>query len=137
MYSILVKSSDRTAISSSSSDFRIQLPETIPAGCYRVDHIHMPHNIYNVTSSNNKVYCDLGDVTLTSGFYTSSTLATHLQTLLQVVDANFTVTYNTNQATFTIANSVSSFVLDFGTNTTNSARQLLGFSATDTASALL
>jgi hypothetical protein len=54
-----------------------------------------------------------GTITLTEGYYTSAELAAHIQTVLQAIDANFTVSYNINTGKLTIANGVNDFSFDF------------------------
>lgn len=132
MESVLIKSRDRLSVSSSSSNFKIRLQEPLN-GRYRVECISMPNLFYNVNSSNYSVYTSLGDVNLTPGYYTSSSFVTHLQTQLQTVDANYTVTLDSNTKKITVANT-GAFTLDFGTDTTASARILMGFNQADTAS---
>ena len=100
--------------------------------------IQIPNTIFNVVEGeNDKVYFDLGgatSVTLTPGIYSTATLTSHLQTVLQASQASFTATFSSVTKRITIAND-SAFSLDFGTNTTASAARLLGFTTADTASA--
>lgn len=130
---LLIKSIDRTAGSTSSSDFKIELP-TVVEGEFLVRYIHMPNALYNVVAgSNDTVYTSLGNATLTPGYYSASTFVTMLQTQLQVANVNFTATYNSDTKKITIANT-GAFTLNFAT-TTASAAKLLGFANVNSASA--
>lgn len=131
---ILIKSQDKTANSTSSSNFQIRLPQVF-SGKYLVNHIAFPNSLLNViTGFNDIVYTSVGNVTLDEGRYTASTLASHVQTKLQALNANFTCGYSSTNEVFTISYNTN-FTLNWGTNTVASARKLLGFSANDTTSA--
>jgi hypothetical protein len=65
---------------------------------------------FEITTSNRYLYFNDGadkTATLTVGNYTAATLATHIQTQLNAVSSNFTVTYSTPTYKFTIAKTAS------------------------------
>jgi hypothetical protein len=130
---LLIKSVDRTAASTSSSNFQVELPYPIE-GEWNVQCIQMPYTLYSVVAGlNDTVYTSLGNATLTAGSYSTSTFTSMLQTRLQVADANFTATYNTDTKKMTITNT-GAFTLNFAT-TTASAAKLCGFTNSNTGSA--
>lgn len=132
---ILIKSSDRTSASSSSSDFRIELPKPIQ-GDYIVRYIQCPNALYNVVAgSNDTVYNSIANATLTPGYYSTSTFATMLQARLRAAEGNnnFQATVDPDTKKVTITNT-GAFTLNFAT-TTASAAKLLGFTNANTASA--
>lgn len=79
--------------------------------------------------------------TLTSGTYTSTTLAAEVKAQLEAANGTaktYTVTYSPTTKKFTITLSSGVFVLQWstGANFATNARAILGFSAADTASAI-
>lgn len=130
---LLIKSVDRTAGSTSSSNFQVDLPYPIE-GDWNVQCIQMPYTLYSViTGFNDIVYTSLGNATLTAGSYSTSTFTSMLQTRLIVANGGYTATYNTDTKKMTIANATP-FTLDFAT-TTASAAKLCGFTNVNTGSA--
>ncbi len=130
---LLIKTIDRTANSTSSANFKIELPASI-SGDWLVRYVHMPNALYNVvTGLNDTVYTSLGNATLTAGYYTATTFTTMLVTRLQVANVNFAATFDTDTKKLTITN-LAAFTLNFAT-TAQSAARLLGFPNADTASA--
>jgi hypothetical protein len=94
------------------------------------------NNIYNVTDYNNKIYINENSnnltATLTNGYYDINDLKTNITTAMNAVCSgtiSITIDSNTNKYTFT--NDTYNFYFTFNTNTTNTARFLLGFNATD------
>lgn len=94
-----------------------------------------------MTGINDKIYIYAGAVlytaTLTDGNYDSTTFPAHVETQINAAytpDNNFTVALSGND--FTITHSATNFQLTFGTNTTASARKLIGFSEADTTAGL-
>ena len=97
------------------------------------------NNIFNVNQYNNKVYFNENGTdrtaTLTPGNYYITDLKTELGNAMNnVATATFTVTISNNTNKLTISTSVN-FYFTFGTNTSNSARKLLGMNATDGSNA--
>lgn len=93
----------------------------------------IPVSNYNVTSSNNIVPINDGSnktVTITPGSYTAIQLALAIQTALNSSSSGWTCTYNANTYKITISGTAT-FVLRFGTVTTNSIARTIGFSNTD------
>ena len=112
MYRIILDSRDRISTSPSSSDFELILNNSVRVKKLKVEYIWIPGSFYNITSSNNKIHINeaIGGAktaTLTPGSYTASTLAIEMQTQMNTVSAGYTVTYNTNQYTFTWSNAAS------------------------------
>jgi hypothetical protein len=110
-------------------------------GNYQLISLSLTNNIFNINSTNNKIYINENSVdlisTLTEGYYTISNFLTHLSTQLNAsCSGTITITLNENTNKITITNSTYNFYLTFGTNTTNSARILLGFNATDGTNAI-
>ena len=96
------------------------------------------NHLYNVNDNNNEVYITRGSpytINLTNGYYTPTEFKDHLQTqLTSGTGTSFTITKNDNTKKFTTT-CASSFSYTFATNTSNSARKLLGLNETDTTSA--
>ena len=116
------------------------LDESI-AGKYKLVSFTFTNNIYNVNDNNNKVYIYKSgtnfDPTLTNGYYDINDLSTELQTQINDVGPDLGMVVvpdvKTNKLTFT--QSSYNFYFTFGTNTSNSARKLLGFNAVDGSNA--
>ena len=94
------------------------------------------NNIYNVNDNNNKIYWNENGgnltTTLTNGCYNYTDFATHLSTQLNAsASGTITISFNENTRKLTISNDTHNFYFTFGTNTSNSARVLLGFNETD------
>ena len=105
------------------------------SGIYKLVSFTYTNNIYNVTDDNNKIYWNENGTnrttTLGNGYYDSSDFSTHLATQLNNdASGTITVSFDNNTRKLTINNTVN-FYFTFGTNTTNSARKLLGFNASD------
>ena len=99
---------------------------------YNILEFYMTNSLYNVNLNNNKVYFTessiLKTATLTNGYYTQSELATQLQTQMNSAGSNtYTITFNSNTYQYTIS-STGNFGFQFATNTTASARKLIGYS---------
>jgi hypothetical protein len=82
-----------------------------------------------VVSTNKKIYFNDGSsrtATLTEASYTPAALATHIQTQMNAVSSNWTVTYSTTTYKFNFVNSSlnSTFTI---TTTTDAAWDMLGF----------
>ena len=110
------------------------------SGTWKFLCFNMTNNIFNVTDYNNKIYLTEGasnlECTLTNGFYDINDLKSELTTQLNnVATGTFTVTVDSNSRKYTFT-STSNFGFTFGTNTTNSARKLIGMNETDDSQSL-
>ena len=102
-------------------------------GYYQLKSFVATNNLYNVTDNNNKIYVNENGnditITLTNGYYYASDLKTHLQTQMNnAMTGTVTVSLNDNTYKFTITNTLL-FSFEFLSNTTNTARKLIGFNA--------
>lgn len=140
---LIVRSIDRE--SGNSSDYRLEFKQSIFAlrnenVTLQLKEISIPNTFYTITTGYNDVIdFNLGGVlsaTISPGAYTSTSLATELETVMNAASAGgFTVTYSIYTFKYTIAN-VGAFTLLFstGTNTTTHSRSLwkiLGFTDTN------
>lgn len=104
-------------------------------GKYKLLSFSFTNNIFNVTDYNNKVYINENgtDITITldNGYYDTTDFVSHLSTKLNAsCVGSVTVAINNNTNKLTITNTLD-FYFTFGTNTTNSARKLMGFNESD------
>lgn len=131
---LTVNSKDR--VSGTSGNFLIKNMRFRKVTSFKIDYISLPYSWYNINSNNNQIMINGSTVvTITSGQYNATSLASALQTALQAVDATFTVTYSTITGMYTIARSTV-FVLNLSSASFTMRRQL-GFNAkSDTASAI-
>ena len=105
------------------------------SGVYKLVSFTYTNNIYNVTDNNNKIYWNENGsnliTTLDNGYYDSSDFTSHLLSKLGTDGSGtINVSLDSNTRKFTITNSLN-FYFSFGSNTSNSARKLLGFNAED------
>lgn len=96
-----------------------------------LENIQIYNTVYTINDYNNKLYwIDASSVarvsTLTNGNYTATSLADHIQTVLNAVSPTFTVSFSTTSGKITIS-STGNFSLTFGTNTVNSCASTIGF----------
>lgn len=96
-----------------------------------LENIQIYNTAYTINDYNNKLYwIDSTSVarvsTLTNGNYTATSLADHIQTVLNAVSPTFTVSFSTTSGKITIS-STGNFSLTFGTNTVNSCASTIGF----------
>ena len=110
------------------------LPEPV-RGQYKFVSFCFTNNIFNVNDSNNKIYLNENGSdligTLTNGSYDANELKTHLSTVLNsTMLGTVSIALDSNTNKFTITNSLN-YYFTFGSNTTNSARKLLGFNESD------
>ena len=94
------------------------------------------NNIYNVNDTNNKIYWNEEGAdevaTLTNGYYNDTDFISHVATQMNAESpGTITTSFNSNTRKLTITNDSLSFYFTFGTNTSNSARKLLGFNEED------
>ncbi len=151
---LVINSKDRVNGSNSSTDFQVNFKQIVDGhSCFILESALIPNLIYNVTSSNN--YVDFNDgsanlsASLTPGLYslfgstTSSNILTALGTAMTTASSGhgsltFTATYSTTTGLITISGGGSTNIqLLFGTGShaSTSLAYLLGFSASNTASA--
>lgn len=121
-------------ITGNSSNGTIKLQNPLN-GTYIINEFYMTNSFYTVNNNNNKIYFTESNVlktaTLTNGFYTSSQLATQIQTQMNSASRNtYTVILNSNTYQYTFS-STANFGFKFGTNTISSAYKLLGFDTND------
>jgi hypothetical protein len=89
----------------------------------------VPAGNFEITTSNNKLYFDDGaakTATITAASYTPATLATEIQTQMNSVGSNWTVTYDTSTYKFNLVNSTTACELTI-TSTTNAIWSTIGF----------
>ena len=107
------------------------------SGTWKLLSFSFTNNIFNVNNTNNKIYftevSTARTATLTNGNYDMNELKTEIQTAINnVASATFSVSLDTKTNKYTFTNgSSASFYFTFATNTSNSARKLLGFNAND------
>ena len=138
MNKFLLSSAKRTSGTSNEGS----IPVEDMKGIFRVLNFTITDGVFNVTDNNNRVYVRINDTTnytvyLTNKYYTGSTLATELQSKLNsyISGSSFTVVFHSSSYAFVITEtSGDTFAFTFGTNTTNSARKILGFPEQDTTS---
>ena len=138
----LIRSSDRTSNSTSSTAFTLQLSNTIE-GEYEIEYINMYNTFYTVvTGFNDKLYWNDGSTnhttTVPPGIYSSSgsnSIATQM-TAASSASATITAAFDAYNQKLTIT-STQNFSLKFGTNTTNSIAKTLGYTNADTTAATI
>ena len=105
-------------------------------GMYELESFTFTNNIYNIDDNNNKVYINENSInltaTLTNGYYDSNDFKNHLQTQMNAVcNGTISITLDDNTRKLTISNDTHNFYFTFATNTSSSARKLLGFNQSD------
>ena len=136
--SVLLRSRDR--ISGNSSDFELKVQYALD-GEHAVKNIQIANSCYSVRAGvNDKIYfyenSTAKSATITAGQYTSSTIASAIKTVMDTASGGhntYTVTFasSTQKITFSASNA---FYFQFASNTSASARRIMGFDAEDTAS---
>ena len=126
---ILFLDSDKIANGRYTLDNRI-------SGVYKLLSFVCTNNIYNVNENNNKIYINENGVelvaTLTNGFNDINDLKNNISTCLNAVcDGTITVSVDLTSNKYTVSNDTHDFYFSFGSNTSNSARKLLGFNGSD------
>lgn len=107
---------------------------------FKLDKIIIPYSFYSISNerSNNTVVLTShpsggpDTLTLTDGNYTIASLKTELETKLQAIDANFSVSYSSTKSKITITNSSGNFVINFDSSTAN---KILGFPSSGSSTA--
>lgn len=137
--SVLITSKDR--LSGDINDLVFECKESLE-GSYELTFFQMTNNIYNVsTGENDKVYLThsvdgVQEITLDKGSYDAADLAVELKAKLDAISAVvYTVSYALTTGKYTISPDSGTLQFTFGTNTSASARKLLGFLEADTLAA--
>jgi len=138
---ILITSKEKS--SGTNQNFKIKFSNPIEnIKGVKISKISIPNSWYSVmTGINDKIYFTETTnwvATLTQGVYTFADLATMISTAMNTAyttDNNFSCTFSSLTYKYTVSHSATNFSLTFGTNTTASARGLMGYSATDTGAA--
>ena len=106
-------------------------------GKYKLISFCFTNNIFNINDTNNKIYFNENGnnliATLTNGYYDLNDLKTNISdNMNNVMSGALTITLdsNTNKFTFSVGTG-NTLYFSFGTNTTNSAKKLLGFNEVD------
>jgi len=114
---------------------------------YELQDIYLANTQYTFDSSNNKIYfaentgLALNTATITPGTYDSSTLPAQIKTQMDAASIatgntrTYTITYSASTLKFTVTGSAGTFKFMFGSNTSNSAAQRLGWSTYNIAGA--
>jgi len=110
----------------------------------KIEQVMIPATWFTIMSGiNDKIYIYVATVlytaTLTEGVYTATSLNAEMQTQMNAAytpDNNFTVTLSALTYKYTFTHSGTNFQLTFATNTTATARKLLGFDEEDTTAGL-
>jgi len=137
---ITISSSARD--SGNRNNFKIKFTNPIESiHGVKISKVMVPNTWYVIMSGiNDKIYfteTTNWTATLTEGYYTTTTLATEIQTQMNsayTTDNNFSCSFSTTTYKYTISHSATNFSLTFGTNTTASSAKTLGFEASDTSS---
>ena len=141
---ILIRSIDRTSSSTNSSNFQINLTDKVE-GLYEVLYVVMYNSFYNVVANvNDTIYFNENSTnkscTISPGYYSTSgsnSILTALASAMTTASGG----YNTYTATIGAANQLitvaagNNFSFTFGTNTSRSLAQTLGFTNTNTTAA--
>jgi hypothetical protein len=99
----------------------------------------MPNLVYPINKNNKFIYFYenlntgvLKTATLTEGTYTSTTLATEIQTRMNAIAANvYTVTFNSVSSKLTISTTLPNTIAFSWSAATNNAAKVMGFPTTD------
>lgn len=127
----------RSRISGDSHNYAVNIsPSLSKIKSAELVSVSIPQTNYIITSSNNKIYFTDGTsytATITEGIYDYITILPEIKTKMEATAyaGTITLTYNDNFK-FEFAGSVN-FGFEFGTYTTNSMNEVLGFAQSDTA----
>ena len=121
----------------SNNNAKISLDNPIE-GLWKLVSFCFTNNIFNVNDNNNKIYINENGtdftITLTNGFYDANDLKTEISTQLNASLSGTVLVSLDNANKFTITDT-KSYKFTFGSNTTATARKLLGMNAEDDSSA--
>lgn len=130
---IVLNSSDRST--GTNVDGRIDIPNNRKLnGTYKASNFIMSNSLYNVNSTNNKIYFTESSTdytaTLLNGSYSASELPAQIKTSMEAVGSEtYTIVYNYNTNKIEWS-ATGNFGFTFLTNTSNSAYKLLGINNT-------
>lgn len=141
---IQISSKYRTNPADPPGNCRIEQPQILKAGTYRLVYCLVPNTFYTVNDTNNQMSFNEGAsdiaITLPNGFYDGSAFPVMLKTVMDNAGTQiYTVTLSPVSNKITIE-AVGAFQLLFSGNDSTSAgggaQTLIGFSSTDTAMAV-
>ena len=97
-------------------NYNIELNSHIKGTNFRIFSVCLPRTYYNIPSNRNSITVDVGSgnqtVSITSKHYTYTSLASALETALQTLDPNISVSYDSTTAKITISDTVN-FSIDY------------------------
>jgi hypothetical protein len=130
MSKLLIRSIDRSSVSSSFGDCVIPFQEPIQ-GDFCVDSILIPNSAYTIDSRNNKIYFYESSnltATLATGVYTSSNIAAAVKTAMDAVSATtYTVSLSSTTNKLTITAGAGTFYFRWAVDANDSCFRELGF----------
>ena len=132
---LIINSQDRVSGTPEAATF--SLPQAYFFNKIELLSANIPLAGYNVNSYNNVIYWNSTidgnrSAAITPGYYDSTSLPAAIVAAMNPGgDITYTVTFSTVSGGFTITPSAGTMKMTFGTNTTNSAHTILGFTATD------
>ena len=124
-----------------SGTYKFTFPTPLDISCLKLQYCMISNTHYNIMSGNQylDVIVNINGVftpyafQLTPGNYSSTQLATMLNTMMSVANIGFNWTYNTNQYKLTlVCNYPFSFRFASGPNVQNSCNNVIGFNNVDT-----
>lgn len=132
----ILKSINRTSGNAQQGNIIYDTPLN---GEYTLIDFSMTNRLYNVNDNNNQIYINIGGastLSLVNGYYTQTTLATQIKVQLDTTSGTFSVAYSSTTGKYTIVETGAStaFTFEFGSNTNNSARFLMGYNESNTSS---
>lgn len=135
---IRIRSKDRINASDSTTDFTVRFADYIPPSKFKLLRATVPHTIYNVDDSNNKILFNDGasniTSTLTKGSYTATSLLNHIASVMTADSGTLTFTGSYSSTTLKATISAGSTFSLRWTAATGQIGSLIGFdtSADDT-----
>lgn len=136
---LVIDSRDR--VSGMPENFQIQMHRGYFYDKIELLSASIPLAGYNVNANNNVIYWTSSvdgakSASITSGYYDTTTLPSAVSAAMNAAGTvTYTVVYSAISGGFTITPSSGTISMQFGTNTLNSARVVLGFSQANTTAA--
>ncbi len=134
---LILIESNRRNLEGTPSSFQLELNENLE-GTYELSTFNITNSFYNVVSSENNIinFTHSTDgaliAILTPGFYTPLTLLTEIKTQMDSAGViTYSIDYSTSTGKYTFTPSAGTFGFTFLTNTSSSARRLLGKNEVD------